>query len=108
MPEDRILNIEKTIEYGTGLTVKYLDDKVIVCADNKMRMIEGNFKLEGDTIIIEAGNGIKISSRHPNVLVISSDTTKVDEKMHDLSKSIDERLKVIESVFAKILKSVKQ
>lgn len=98
----------KPIESGTGIEIKILDDKIIICAENKMRIREGNFLLQGEEIIIEAGRGIKISSRHPNILVIETNLTKIEEKVYDLQKSMDERLKVIESVFSKILKQIKQ
>lgn len=95
-------------EYGTGIVVKEMPDKIMVCAENTTRLIQGNFILEGKEIIVESGEGIKISSRHPNILVISVDTKKQDEAFFDLKKNTDERLKVIEQVFSKILKSIKQ
>lgn len=100
-------NHSKPIEYGSGIIVKNLDDKILICAENKTKIREGNFLLVGDNIVVEAGKGIKISSRHPNVLVISCDTSKQDEIIFDLKKEINSRLETIEKVFAKIIKSVK-
>lgn len=98
----------KPIEYGSGIIVKELEDKILICAENKTRLKEGNFSLEAYEIIIKAGKGIKISSIGKDTLVITADTTNQDEANFDFRKEIDERLKNIEVVFAKILKQAKQ
>jgi len=99
---------DKTLKAGSGILFKFLDDKILISAENTTRIIQGSFVLEGKEIVIESGRGIKISSRHPNILVIESDLTKVEEAMYDLKKSTDDRLRVIETVFAQIIKKAKQ
>ena len=97
----------KPIEYGDGLIVRNLDDKILISAQCATRIREGNFLLQGEEIIIEAGRGIRISSRHPNILVIEANLTKMEEKVFDLQQEVNKRLEVIEKVFGKILKQVK-
>ncbi len=76
----------KPFEAGDGIEFKILDDKILISAQGTTRIREGNFLLQGKEIIIEAGKGIKISSRTPNVLVIEANTTKQDEIIYDLKK----------------------
>jgi len=102
-----LTNVDKIIEYGTGLIIKELDDKKIICAENTTKIQQGSFVLESDVIKIESGAGVRISSKGKDTLIISADLTKIDEKLFDLRKDVDARLKVIETVFAKILKQVK-
>ena len=99
----------KTFEAGHGIDFKILDDKILIStkSETSLELKEGNFHLKGDQLIIKAGHGIKISSVHPNVLVITADTTKQDEKIFDMKKQMDERLKNIEAIFVKIVKANK-
>lgn len=97
----------KPIEYGSNLIVKELDDKIIICAKNTTKLKQGVFELEADQIKIESGVGIKITSKGKDTLVISVDLTKIEEAMFDLKNSTNDRLKVIEAVFSKILKQAK-
>ncbi len=97
----------KPIEYGKGIVVKELDDKVLLCAESKTRLKEGNFHLEAEEIIIEAGSGVKISSRGHNTLIISCNLVKIEEKIFDFQKEINARLEVLEKALHKILKQVK-
>lgn len=98
----------KPTEYGSGFIVKDLPDKKLICVDIKTRIKQGNFNLEGEHIVVECGHGIKISSKHPNTLVISADLTKLEEKIFDLEKAVDKRLETIEKIFTKIIKDTKK
>lgn len=98
----------KPIEYGSGLIVKHLDDKILITAQSRTRLKEGNFLLEAEHINIEAGPGIKISSKGKDTLVISCNLTKVEESLYDFKKEVDERLKAIEKAFSIILKQGKK
>ena len=98
----------KPIEYGDGLIVRNLDDKILISAQCTTRLKEGNFLLQAEVINIEAGPGIKISSKGHDTLVISCDLTKLEVKIFDMQKEMNTRLEVIEKVFGKILKQVKQ
>lgn len=97
----------KPIEYGSGIIVKELEDKILITAQCRTRLKEGNFLLEADHITIEAGPGIKISSKGKDTLVISCNLTSMEESIFDFKKEIDARLQTIEKVFTKILKQVK-
>ena len=94
----------KPIEYGSGIVVKEIDDKILICAENKTRLKESNFSLEAHEIIIEAGKGVKISSKGKDTLVISVDTTKQDEKIYDMQQEMDRRLTTIEKIFLQLKK----
>lgn len=98
----------KPIEYGSGIIIRYLDDKILISAKSTTRLKEGNFLLEAEVIHIEAGPGIKISSRGKDTLVISCDLTKLEEKIYDLQKDVNSRLEIIEKVFSQILKNTKK
>lgn len=96
------------IEYGSGILVKYLDDKIIICAKNTTKLQQGSFTLEADVIKIESGKGVVISSKGKDTLVISADLIKLDEMIFDLKKDTDARLKNIEQAFAQILRTIKK
>lgn len=98
----------KPIEYGSGIIVKELDDKILITAQCRTRLKEGNFLLEAEHINIEAGPGIKISSKGKDTLVISCDFKKMEESFFDFRKEVDDRLKSIEKAFSIILKQVKK
>ena len=101
-------SMQKQFESGSGIEFKHIDDKILISAQCTTRLKEGEFFIEGDHVEIRAGHGVKISSIHPNILVITADTTKQDEKIYDLQKQVNARLETIEKVFSKILKQVKQ
>ena len=96
-------------EAGSGIVFKEIDGKTLICVERatSLELKEGNFTLKGDSLEIRAGHGIKISSVHPNILVLSVDTSKQDERIFDLQKEIDARLKNIEAIFVKIVKQAK-
>lgn len=94
----------KPIEYGHGLVVKELDDIILITTEGRTHLKEGNFTLDAEVIHIEAGPGIKISSKGKDTLVISVNTTKMEEKIFDLNK----RFEVIEKGMTKIMKANKQ
>ena len=99
---------EKQFEAGSGIEFKKIsDDKILISATTKTKFLVNGFTIEGKEIIIEGDKGIKISSRHPNVLVISMDITKVEEGLYDLKKEVDARLKTIEEIFLKIVRNTK-
>ena len=64
---------------------------------------EGNFLLEAETIIIEAGHGIKISSKGKDTLVISANLTKMEEEIFDFKK----RIEVVEKSLVNVLNILK-
>lgn len=97
----------RTVEAGSGIVFKYIDDKIIISAKNTTRIKEGVFSLEGKEIIIEGGKGVTISSRHPNILVIHANLSKVEEKILELEEEVNKRLEIIEKCFSKIMKQVK-
>ena len=97
----------KPIEYGDGLIVRNLDDKILITAERRTHLQDGNFILNAQVIKIEAGAGIKISSKGHDTLVISCDLTQLEAKVYDMQVEMDKRLKVIEQVFTKILKQAK-
>lgn len=103
-PESTIQS--KPIEYGSGIIVKELDEKIIISAETRLR--EGNFLIQGECVDVRAGNGIKISSVHPNILVITANTTKMEEKIFDLENAFNKRLENIEKAFSQLLKKAKQ
>lgn len=98
----------KPIEYGSGITVKELPHKILITAQCRTRLKQGNFLLEAEVIYVEAGPGVKISSKGKDTLVIAADLTKLEEAIFDLQKNTDERLAVIEKVFAQIIKNAKK
>lgn len=98
----------KPIEYGSGLIVRHLDDKILISAQCTTRLKEGNFLLEAEHITIEAGPGIRISSKGKDTLVISCNLTKMEEKIFDLKQEVDKRLETIEKIFTKIIKDAKK
>lgn len=93
----------KPFEAGSNIEFKELDDKIVITAKNTTRIKEGNFLLEGEEIEIRADKGIKISSIHPNILVITADTAKTQEAIFDFNK----RIEVVEKSLATILKILK-
>ena len=94
----------KPIEYGDGLIVRNLDDKILISAQCTTRLKEGNFLLEAEAIHIEAGAGVKISSRGKDTLVISADLTKLEAKVYDMQVEMDRRLTTIEKIFLQLKK----
>ena len=96
----------KPFSPGRNIEFKELDDKILISATSPTHFKEGNFTLDAHTIHIQAGPGVKISSRGNNTLVISADLNHIEEDVFDFKKSVDERLKVIEKSFALILKQV--
>ena len=95
-------------EAGSGIVFKEVDGKTLICADVKTRIKETNFLLEGDHVEIRAGQGVKIQSIHPNIIVVSVDTTKQDERIYNLQQEVDKRLETIETIFLKIVKDSKK
>lgn len=95
-------------EAGSNIEFKHIGDKTFITARDTTKIKEGNFLLEGDHVEIRAGQGVKISSIHPNIIVVSVDTTKQDERIYDLQQEMNKRLETIERVFSKILKTIKQ
>lgn len=98
----------KPTEYGSGIVVKELDDKILICADSRTHLKEGNFLLNAEVIHIKSGPGIKISSEGTDTLVISANLTPLEEKIFDLKEDVDSRLINIERAFKLILKPVKK
>lgn len=94
----------KPVEYGHGLIVKELSDKVLVTTEGRTHIKEGNFTLDAEVIHIESGPGVKISSKGRDTLVISVNTTNIEEKIFDLNK----RFEIIEKGMAKIMRAIKQ
>jgi hypothetical protein len=97
----------KPFEAGDGIELKILDDKILISAQCTTRLKEGNFLLEAEVIHIQAGSGIKISSKGKDTLVISCDLTKLEEKFYDLKKNVDSRLEIIEKIFISLKKQSK-
>ena len=95
-----------TYEAGQNIEFKHLDDKTLITAKNTTRIVEGNFSLEGEQIIIKAGHGIKISSIGKDTLCISADTAKVDEAIYDFRKRLDVVEKSLVNIMT-ILKALK-
>jgi hypothetical protein len=98
--------MQKPFEAGNGIELKNLDDKILISAKCTTRLKEGNFLIEGDSVEIRAGHGIKISSIHPNILVVSADTAKQEEKIFDFNKRLETVEKSLVSVL-NILKALK-
>ena len=98
----------KPTEFGEGLIVRELDDKILITAERRTIFKEGNFILDGEIIHIIAGPGIKISSKGKDTLVISCDLTKIEAKIFDLQQAVDKRLETIEKIFTKIIKDAKK
>lgn len=98
----------KPFAAGSGIEFKELGDKILITGQSRTRLKEGNFLLEAEHIEIRAGHGIKISSIHPNILIIAADTIKQDEKIYDLQQGLDKRLEVIEKIFSRIIKDAKK
>ena len=63
---------DKPIELGENLIIRHLDAKTLISGQIATRLKQGDFMLEGEHIEIRAGQGVKISSIHPNILVIST------------------------------------
>ena len=98
----------KPTEFGEGLIVRELDDKILITGQTRTALKDGHFLLDAEVIHIEAGPGIKISSKGKDTLVISCDLTKHEAKLYDMKKEMDERLKTIEAIFLKIVKDAKK
>lgn len=98
----------KQIEYGSGIIIKELDDKILITAESRTHLKDGDFLLDAKVIHIEAGPGIKISSKGKDTLVISCNLINMEESIFDFKKEIDERLKAIEKAFSIILKQGKK
>lgn len=98
----------KPIEYGSGIIVKELEDKILITAESRTHLKDGNFLLDAKVIHIEAGPGINISSKGKDTLVISCNLTKMEESLYDFKREIDDRLRTIEKAFSSILKQVKK
>lgn len=98
----------KPFAAGSGIEFKELGDKILITGQSRTLIKEGNFTLDSDVIHIEAGPGIKISSKGKDTLVISCNLTKFEEQMYELKKEIRDRLEVVEKAFTQIIKSVKK
>ena len=94
----------KPIEYGDGLIVRNLDDKILITAERRTHLQDGNFILNASIIKIESGAGIKISSKGHDTLVISCDLTKLEAKIFDMQVEMDRRLTTIEKIFLQLKK----
>jgi hypothetical protein len=94
----------KPIVYGSGIIVKNLDDKILITVQNRTHLKDGNFTLDAEVIHIEAGPGIKISSKAKDTLVISCDLIKMEERIYDFEK----RVELIERVFSRLMKDAKE
>ena len=98
----------KPIQLGENLIIRNLDDKTFITGQSRTIIKEGNFTLDAQEILIEAGPGIKISSKGKDTLVISCDLTKIEAKIFDLQQAVDKRLETIEKIFTKIIKDAKK
>ena len=98
----------KPIEYGDGLIVRNLDEKILITAQSRTHLKDGNFLLDAQTINIESGPGIKIASKGKDTLVISCDLTKFEVKIFDMKQEMDKRLEIIEKSFLNIMKTLKK
>lgn len=98
----------KPIELGEGLIIRNLDDKTFITGQSRTHLKNGDFLLDAEVIHIEAGPGIKISSKGKNTLVISCNLTKMEAQIFDLKESVDKRLETIEKIFTKIIKDAKK
>ena len=93
----------KPFEAGSNIELKDLGEKILIATKNATKLKEWNFLLEGDHVEIRAGQGVKISSIHPNIIVVSVDSTKQDEAIYDFNQ----RIEVVEKSLATIMKILK-
>lgn len=98
----------KPIEYGEGLIVRHLDDKILISACPRTVFKDKEFSIDAEVIHVEAGPGIKISSKGNNTLVVSCDLTKFETKIYDMKQEMDKRLETIEKTFVNIIKQLKK
>lgn len=98
----------KPFAAGHGIEFKELPEKILITGQSRTHLKDGNFILDAEVIHIQAGPGIKISSKGRDTLVISCNLDKMEEEIFDFKKSVDERLKNIEKAFSTILKQVRK
>lgn len=83
----------KVVEDGEGVFIH-------APLTNKTTLKLGAFTLQGDVVEVEAGEGIRLKSIHPNKLIISSDTDKQTCRIIEL----ESRVRALEVVIADLLK----
>lgn len=87
---------------GRNIEVKANGQKIFFEAPqlNLTRIKCAEFSLQGESIEIRAGRGIRISSVSPNVLIISAQHNELEAQYVDLQKRFDN----LESLFLKQIK----
>lgn len=86
-----IIDGDFEISGGRNVEVKMFAGKLMVDAPllNQTRLKYAEFDLKGDCIEIRGGKGIKITTAHPNVLIISSHYNEIEAAYSDLQKRFD-------------------
>ena len=88
---------------GENIKVTVDGDKTIISAltINQTRLKNGPFIVSGNEVVIEAGERIKISTVHPDKLIISADINKEIVRIVDL----ETRIANLEKVISKLLRT---
>ena len=88
---------------GENIKITIDGEKMIISAPNlsNTNIKNGPFTLSGQCVEIEAGKNVKISTSHPNKMIIEADFAKETVRLVDVENRIASLEKVIASLLRK-------